>query len=83
MENIIVTKSLRRQLNQVIIHEQVENGVAINSNLSADKIDQQFLTLIKVYQFEQRHMWTEKRLASHITPQAALIILCEVQIGEA
>jgi hypothetical protein len=34
MENKIVTRSLKRQLNQVIVHEQVENGVAINNNLS-------------------------------------------------
>jgi hypothetical protein len=40
MENIIITKSLRRQLNQVIVHGQVENGIAINSNLSANQIDQ-------------------------------------------
>jgi hypothetical protein len=40
MENIIVTRNLRRQLDQVIVHEKVENGVAIKCNLSADKIDQ-------------------------------------------
>ncbi len=39
MENKIVTKSFMRQLDQVIIHEQVENGVAINKNLNACKID--------------------------------------------
>jgi hypothetical protein len=39
MENRIVTRSLRKQLDQVILHEQVENGVAINSNLSVDHID--------------------------------------------
>ncbi len=39
MENKIV-RSLKRQLNSVIIHEQVENGVAINKNLSANQIDQ-------------------------------------------
>jgi hypothetical protein len=33
MENKSVTKSLRRQLDQVLLHEQVENGVAINNNL--------------------------------------------------
>ncbi len=27
MENIIVTRSLRRQLDQVLLHEQEENGV--------------------------------------------------------
>jgi hypothetical protein len=40
MENIIIIKSLRRQLNQVIVHEQKKNGVAINNNLNADYIDQ-------------------------------------------
>jgi phage-related tail protein len=44
MENKIITKSLKRQLNQVIVHEQVENGVAINNNLSENQIDQQFVT---------------------------------------
>jgi hypothetical protein len=34
MENKIVIRSLRRQLNLVVLHEQVENGVAINNNLS-------------------------------------------------
>ncbi len=40
MENRIVTISLRRQLDQVIVHEQVKNGAAINKNLSVDQIDQ-------------------------------------------
>ncbi len=39
MENIIVTKSLRGQLDQVINHEQVENGTTINKSLSANQID--------------------------------------------
>jgi hypothetical protein len=39
MENIIITRSLKRQLNQVIVDEQVENGITINNNLSADQID--------------------------------------------
>jgi len=39
MENRIVTKSLKRWLDQVILHEQVENGAAINSNLSGNHID--------------------------------------------
>jgi hypothetical protein len=47
VENIIVTRNLRRQLHQVIVHEKVENGVAIYSNLSADQIDQQFVTPIR------------------------------------
>jgi hypothetical protein len=36
MENIIIIRSLKKQLNQVVLHEQVENGVAISNNLSAD-----------------------------------------------
>jgi hypothetical protein len=44
MENKIVIKSLRRQLNRVIVHEQVENSTAINNNLIANQIDQQFVT---------------------------------------
>jgi hypothetical protein len=39
MENIIVIRSLKRQLNQVIVDEQVENGTTINNNLSAKQID--------------------------------------------
>jgi hypothetical protein len=39
MENRIVIRSLKRQLDQVIVHEQVENGIAINKNLSANQID--------------------------------------------
>jgi hypothetical protein len=58
MENIIVTTTLRRQLNQVILHEQVENGVAISNNLSADQVDQWLITLIKVFQIKQKHPWT-------------------------
>jgi hypothetical protein len=49
MENKIITKSLRKQLNQVILHEQVENGVAINNNLIADQVDQQIITLRRVF----------------------------------
>jgi hypothetical protein len=39
MENIIITKSLKKQLNHVILHEQVENGTAINNNLNANQTD--------------------------------------------
>jgi hypothetical protein len=49
MENKIIIRSLEKQLNQVIIHEQVENGTTINMNLSVDKIDEQFITPIRVY----------------------------------
>jgi hypothetical protein len=52
MENIIVTRILKRQLDQVILHEQVENGVAINNNLSVNKVDRQFVTPKRVYQLE-------------------------------
>ncbi len=44
MENRIVTGSLRRQLNQVILHEQMVNGDAISNNLSANHVDQWFET---------------------------------------
>jgi hypothetical protein len=55
MENIIVTINFRRQLNQVILHEQVENGTTIHRNLSVGQEDQQFVTFIKVFQTKQRH----------------------------
>jgi len=36
MENRNVTISLRRQLDQVVLHEQMENGTDISNNLSVD-----------------------------------------------
>ncbi len=44
MEKKIVTKSLR-QLDQVVLHGQVENGTTISNNLIANQIDQQFETI--------------------------------------
>jgi histidinol dehydrogenase len=44
MENIIITKIIRRQLDQVVLHEQVENGIAISNNLSANLVDLWFET---------------------------------------
>jgi hypothetical protein len=34
MENKIIIKSLRRQLNHVWLHEQMENGTTINNKSS-------------------------------------------------
>ncbi len=65
MENKIVIRSLRRQLDQVIVHKQMENGATINNNFNVDEIDQQFVTPIKVYQSKQRHLVIKERLASH------------------
>jgi hypothetical protein len=48
MENKIIIRSLKRQLDQVVLHEQVENAAAINKNLSADQVDQQFERLRRV-----------------------------------
>ncbi len=39
MENKIVSRSLRKQLNQITIHEQVENGVVINRKMQRRKFD--------------------------------------------
>jgi hypothetical protein len=39
MKYRIVSKSLKKQIDQVILHQQVENGTAINNNLSVDQID--------------------------------------------
>jgi hypothetical protein len=44
MENKIVTKSLRRQLDQIILHEQVENGISISNDLNVNQVDQWFET---------------------------------------
>jgi len=38
MENQIVTKSLRTQLNQIIVHKQMESGTIISNNLSVDHV---------------------------------------------
>ncbi len=40
MENIIVTRILNRQLDQNVLHEQVENGTVISNNLSENQVDQ-------------------------------------------
>ncbi len=48
MENKISTRGLRRPLDWVVLHEQVENGTAINNNLSAYQVDQWFETPRKV-----------------------------------
>jgi hypothetical protein len=80
MENRIVIKNLGQKLNQVVLHEQVENGVAINNNLSAY---QRFETPRIVFQTDKRHLQIEKRPEGHITPQATLIILREMQTSEA
>jgi hypothetical protein len=61
----------------------VENGIAINKNLNADQVDQQFVIPRIVFQSKQKHPWIEKRPASHRTPQATLIIPREMQISEA
>jgi hypothetical protein len=39
MQNRIGTRSLKRQLDQVILYERVENGTTIINNLSADQVD--------------------------------------------
>ncbi len=54
----------------------MENGTIINNNLSADQIDQQFVTFRKVFQSKQKHLWTEERLAGHKMLQASSIIPC-------
>jgi hypothetical protein len=60
MENIILIISLRRKLDQVVVNEQVENGDAINKNLSAVKIVQQFITLLILNL--RFIMWLNKKL---------------------
>ncbi len=83
MENRNVTRSLKRQLDQVVLHEQVENGVAINNNMNVDQVDQWFETPRIFFQTKHRHLWIEESPIGHIMPHATLIILHEVQIGEA
>jgi len=38
MENINVTRSLKRKLDHVVLHEQAKNGAAISNNLNVDKV---------------------------------------------
>ncbi len=59
---------MRRHLDQVIVREQVENGVTINNNLRVDLIDQQFVTPKKIIQSKYNHPWTKKRHVGHIMP---------------
>jgi hypothetical protein len=46
--NRIVTKSLKRQLYKVELHE-VENGATISNNLNANQVHQWFETPRKIY----------------------------------
>ncbi len=57
-------------------------GVAITNNLNVDQEDQQFVTPIIVFKSEQKHLWIKERPTCHKMPQARLIILHEMQIGE-
>ncbi len=82
MENIIVTRSLKMQLNQDILHEQVENGTTINKNLMQIKQINNLKHLKKFFEYKKNNQ-DKKIHVSHRTPQAALIIPREVQIGEA
>jgi hypothetical protein len=61
----------------------MENDIIINNNLSANQIDQHFVTLRKVFQSKQRHLWTKETPTCHKMLQASSIIPCEVQTGEA
>jgi hypothetical protein len=83
MENINVVKSLKRQLVHIVLHEQLENAIAISNNLSANLVDYRFETPRRVFQTKQKHLWIEKRLVGNRMPQATPIIPCEMQIGEA
>jgi hypothetical protein len=55
VENKIVTRSLKKQLDQVIIHEQVENDITINRNLSVDKIEE-FLNQNRNFRGQKRYL---------------------------
>jgi hypothetical protein len=50
MENKIVIKSLRRQIDQIVLHEQVENGDAINNHYKKTWFFRRF-NLIKMSTF--------------------------------
>jgi hypothetical protein len=54
MENIIVIRSLNKQLDHVVVHEQVENGTTINNNLNANQINQLSITPKRVFQSEKK-----------------------------
>jgi hypothetical protein len=59
----------------------VENGTAINNNLTTNQVDQWFETPKKLFQIEQKRPWITKKLTSHRMPHATMI-LCEVQTSE-
>ncbi len=82
MENRIVSGSLKRQLNHVVLHEQMENGIAISNNLSVDQLNQRFETPIRIFQTEKKHPWIEEIHVGHRMPCVTSIILHEVQTSE-
>jgi hypothetical protein len=82
MENGIVTRSLKKQLNLIVLHEQVENGATISNNFSAYQVDHRFETPRRVSKIKQKHRWIKESPTSHRMPQVSLIILHGVQIGE-
>ncbi len=43
---------MKRLLDQVVLHEQMEHDVSINNNLSTNQVDWQFETPIRVYQIK-------------------------------
>jgi len=61
----------------------VENGVAINSNLNAHHIDQQSVTLKKVFESKYKYPWIEETPVGHKTPHVGPIIPREVLTSEA
>jgi len=82
MENGIVTRSLNKQLNLIVLHEQVENSATISNIFSAYQIDQWFETPRRVSKIKQGHRRIKESLTGHRMPHAALIILHGMQIGE-
>jgi hypothetical protein len=53
MENIIIIRSLKKQLDQVIVHEQVENGIAITGIWIYGRCNLQWLTFCNLMDFLQ------------------------------
>ncbi len=68
MENEIVTKSLKKQLNLIVLHEQVETGATISNIFSAYKIDQWFETPRRVSKIKQQHRRIKENPTGHRMP---------------
>ncbi len=60
---------MKGKLDKDVLHEQMENGVAIINNLSAYQVDQWLKTFRTILKTKWIHLWTKEKLACNRTPQ--------------